>query len=71
VSFLLFFCFILNLIFFLKRQCQKFHANDHKHYCGFRSSDNYDVIGLPFIISLPESKLTCQNVFEQIRIHAK
>jgi len=61
----------LILIFFFKRQCQKFHANDHKHSCGFRSSDNYDIIGLPFIISLPESKLTCENVFEQIRIYAK
>jgi len=32
---------------------------------------NYENIGLPFVISLPESKLTCENVFEQIRIYAK
>jgi hypothetical protein len=54
-----------------KRHCQKLHASDHKYACAFRSSDNYETIGLPFIISLPESKLTCANVFEQIRIYAK
>ncbi|CAF1282003.1 unnamed protein product [Rotaria sordida] len=51
--------------------CQKLHAQEHKHYCGFRSTENYEVIGIPFIISLPESKLTCKNVFEQISIYAK
>ncbi|CAF3581966.1 unnamed protein product [Rotaria sp. Silwood1] len=51
--------------------CQKLHAQEHKTYCGFRSTENYEVIGIPFIISLPESKLTCKNVFEQIRIYAK
>lgn len=53
------------------RKCLKYHANDHKHSCSFRSSDNYDYVGLPFVISLPESKLTCKNVFEQIKIYAK
>ncbi len=64
----------LNLIFnslFNKRHCQKLHASDHKYACAFRSSDNYEIIGLPFVVSLPESKLTCTNVFEQIKIHAK
>ncbi|UJR15384.1 hypothetical protein I4U23_002332 [Adineta vaga] len=51
--------------------CQKLHATEHKNYCGFRLSDNYEAIGIPFIISLPESKLTCENVFEQISIYAK
>lgn len=52
-------------------QCQKYHANDHKTSCGFRISDNYEIVGLPFIITLPESKLDCKNIFEQIQIHAK
>ena len=66
------FVFILNLIviFIFKRQCQKFYASEHKHFCG-NSMSNYENIGLPFVISLPESKLTCENVFEQIRIYAK
>lgn len=34
-------------------------------------ADNYEMIGIPFIISLPESKLTYENVFEQISIYAK
>ncbi|CAF3371200.1 unnamed protein product [Rotaria sp. Silwood2] len=51
--------------------CQKLHAQEHKNYCGFRLTDNYEVIGIPFVISLPESKLTCKNVFEQISIYAK
>lgn len=53
------------------RLCQKLHAYDHKFSCGFRLSDNYENVGLPFIVSIPESQLTCQNVFEQIKIHAK
>jgi hypothetical protein len=51
--------------------CQKLHSTEHKNYCGFRLSENYEIIGIPFIISLPESKLTCENVFEQISIYAK
>jgi hypothetical protein len=51
--------------------CQKLHLTEHKNYCGFRSADKYEIIGIPFIISLPESKLTCENVFEQISIYAK
>jgi hypothetical protein len=51
--------------------CQKLHSIEHKNYCGFRLSDNYEVIGIPFIVSLPESKLTCENVFEQISIYDK
>ncbi|CAF1633950.1 unnamed protein product [Adineta ricciae] len=51
--------------------CQKLHAAEHKNYCGFRLSDNYEFIGTPFIISLAESKLTFENVFEQISIYAK
>jgi hypothetical protein len=64
----------LNIFYYfylINRTCQKLHATEHKNYCGFRLSDNYEVIGIPFIISLPESKLTCENVFEQIRIYAK
>ncbi len=51
--------------------CQKLHASEHKNYCGFRLTEIYETIGIPFIISLPESKLTCENVFEQISIHNK
>jgi len=74
-------------IFSRNRTCQKLHQTEHKNYCGFRSSDNYEVLGTPFIrfrssdnyevlgtpfiISLPESKLNCENVFKQIRIYAK
>jgi hypothetical protein len=57
--------------YLIDRICQKLHAAEHKNYCGFRLSENYEVIGIPFIISLPESKLTCENVFEQIRIYDK
>ncbi|CAF0807692.1 unnamed protein product [Rotaria sordida] len=52
-------------------KCQKLHATEHKGSCESRSEDNYGNIGLPFIISLPESKLTCENVFQQINIYAK
>lgn len=51
--------------------CQRLHSSEHKNYCGFRSSENYEAIGIPFIVSLPQSKLTYKNVFEQISIYAK
>jgi hypothetical protein len=44
---------------------------DNKHACRLYPSDSYDTIGLPFVVSLPESKVTCENVFEQIGIYAK
>lgn len=58
-------------VFYCDESCQKLHLSEHKNYCGFRSSENYEVIGTPFIISLPESKLNCENVFKQISIYAK
>ncbi|UJR31273.1 hypothetical protein I4U23_018773 [Adineta vaga] len=52
-------------------QCLRFHKNEHEHKCKFRTSTNYEVIGVPFVISLPKSKLTCEYVFEQISIYSK
>ncbi|CAF0984223.1 unnamed protein product [Adineta steineri] len=65
------FCLNCHQVSYCDDVCQKLHATEHKNYCGFRLSDNYEIIGIPFIISLPESKLTCENVFEQISIYAK
>ena len=59
------------MIYFIVRICQKLHASDHRNYCGFRLSENYEIIGIPFIISLPQSKLTCEKVFEEIIAYAR
>lgn len=67
----LFDCYHCHSSMSFDRTCQKLHYGDHKNYCGFRLADNYEMIGIPFIISLPESKLTYENVFEQISISAK
>ena len=32
----------------IDRTCHKLHAQEHKNYCGFRSSENYEIIGIPF-----------------------
>ena len=63
--------FYLILIYNLYRKCKKFYESEHERSCGFRSEDNYESVGLPFIISLPESKLTCENVLQQISIYVK
>ncbi|CAF1580390.1 unnamed protein product [Rotaria magnacalcarata] len=65
------FCNNCYQISYCDETCHRLHAQEHKNYCGFRSSENYEIIGLPFVISLPESNLTCKNVFEQISIYAK
>lgn len=53
------------------RECLKLHESDHKEYCDIRVSDNYETVGLPFIISLPESKVTYKDVYQQINLYAK
>ncbi|CAF1407064.1 unnamed protein product [Rotaria sp. Silwood1] len=65
------FCKNCYQVSYCDEECQKFHIMEHKYNCEFRSTDNYETIGLPFIISLPESKLTCENLFQQISIYAK
>ncbi|CAF2742050.1 unnamed protein product [Rotaria sp. Silwood2] len=65
------FCKHCYQVSYCDEECLKFHAMEHKEFCKSRSADNYETVGFPFIISLPESKLTCKNVFQQISIYAK
>ncbi|CAM4740025.1 unnamed protein product [Rotaria magnacalcarata] len=65
------FCNHCYRVAYCDEDCLKFNEYEHQGFCEFRTSDNYETVGLPFIVSLPESKLTCKNVFEQININAK
>ncbi|CAF3885372.1 unnamed protein product [Adineta steineri] len=65
------FCKNCYQVSYCDEQCLDFHKSDHRNMCEYRSKDNSENIGNPFIISLPESKLTYENVFEQINIHTK
>lgn len=49
----------------LLRECQKEHWNkEHKNHCKMRTQT--DAVGQPFIISLPKSKLTYQNIVRNL-----
>jgi len=57
--------------FYCDESCQRLHSIEHRKYCGLRSAENYEIIGIPFIVSLPQSKVNCENIFEQLKIFAK
>ncbi|CAF1458870.1 unnamed protein product, partial [Didymodactylos carnosus] len=50
--------------------CQRLHS-DHRTYCGFRQSDCLEHVGHPFIVTLPESKLTYENVVDEINFYSQ
>ncbi|CAF1053922.1 unnamed protein product [Adineta ricciae] len=52
-------------------QCLRLHKSEHEHQCKHRASNTYETMGIPFVISVPKSKLTCEYIFEQISLYAK
>jgi len=64
-------CLRCHRVSYCDETCQKFHQQKHQDDCLSSLFDYFETVGIPFVISLPESQLNYQNVCEQINLNVK